>query len=72
MQAGQVICEQVKERVSAIINMAKILNDLFDSSDDEENNMLFPFEPIVRNDDDVMYFICNVLLYYEKIKIFLN
>lgn len=70
MQAGQVICEQVKERVSAIINMAKILNDLFDSSDDEENNMLFPFEPIVRNDDDGMYFICNVLLYYEKIKIF--
>lgn len=27
-----------------------ILNDLFDSSDNEENNMLFPF-PIVRNDD---------------------
>lgn len=44
-----------------------ILNDLFDSSDDEENNM-FPF--IVRNDDDGMYFICNVSLYYEKIKIF--
>lgn len=60
-----------KERVNAIINMAMILNDLFDSSDDEENNM-FPFQPIVRNDDDGMYFICNVLLYYEKIKIFLK
>lgn len=48
-----------------------ILNNLFDSSDDEENNMLFPFQPIVRNDDG-MYFICNILLYYEKIKIFLK
>ncbi|XP_029175131.1 uncharacterized protein LOC114943644 isoform X4 [Nylanderia fulva] len=42
-----------KERVSVIINMAMILNDLFDSSDHEENNMLFPFQPIMRNDDDV-------------------
>lgn len=34
--------------------MAMILNDLFDSSDDEENN-IFPFQPIVRNDDDDFY-----------------
>ncbi|XP_029157915.1 uncharacterized protein LOC114930332 isoform X1 [Nylanderia fulva] len=44
-----------KERVSVIINMAMILNDLFDSSDDEKNNMLFPFQPIMRNDDDDFY-----------------
>ncbi|XP_029175130.1 uncharacterized protein LOC114943644 isoform X3 [Nylanderia fulva] len=44
-----------KERVSVIINMAMILNDLFDSSDHEENNMLFPFQPIMRNDDDDFY-----------------
>ncbi|XP_029157917.1 uncharacterized protein LOC114930332 isoform X3 [Nylanderia fulva] len=43
-----------KERVSVIINMAMILNDLFDSSDDEKNNMLFPFQPIMRNDDDAL------------------
>ena len=32
--------------------MAMILNDLFDSSDDEENN-IFSFQPIVRNDDEI-------------------
>lgn len=39
-----------------------ILNDLFDSSDDEENINMFPFEPIVWNDNDGMYLICNVFI----------